>query len=70
MFKFIYVFISEYVYVYGCLHDVTVMFKSDFKIGEILMKSDIGLQLVAGLVDRILMGATGRMLVFLIFTSR
>ena len=30
------------------------------------MKSDIGLQPVAGSIDRILMGATGRMLVFLI----
>ena len=30
------------------------------------MKSDIGLHPVAGPVDQILMGATGRMLVFLI----
>ena len=87
MFKFVYVFRSEYVDVYGFLRDVTVMFKSDFslhpvaspvdrivksdfKTRKILMKSDIGLQLVAGPVDWILMGATGRMLVFLIFTSR
>ena len=40
--------------------------KRDFRTGEILIKSDIVLQPVAGPIGRLLMGATGRMLVFLI----
>ena len=46
MFKFVHVFRSEYVYVYGCLRDVTAMFKSDFLLHPVaspinrIVKSD------------------------------